>query len=174
VTDTSAVSIKLDGVPVYYAANLSVLTYRFNSANPKMIIDYTPDLSDGSHSLTISSMNSLSVKAADVSKDFEVSSEPKIMDLYNYPNPFKNDTYFTFKLTQIPDQLKIRIYTVAGRLIKQFSLTSENLNYDFNRIYWDGRDEDGDLVANGVYLYKVIMSANGKTQSLTQKLAVVR
>ncbi|MGA8264249.1 MAG: FlgD immunoglobulin-like domain containing protein, partial [Ignavibacteriaceae bacterium] len=133
-----------------------------------------PELSDGSHSLTISSMNSLSVKAPDVNKDFAVSSEPKILDLYNYPNPFSSDTYFTFKLTQIPDQLKIRIFTVAGRLIKQFTLNSSNLNYDFNRIYWDGRDADGDPVANGVYLYKVIMSANGKVQSLTQKLAIVR
>ncbi len=174
VTDTSAISIKLDNEPVYYATNSSVLTYRFNSTNPKMVVEYSPELSDGSHSLTISSMNSLSVKAPDVNKDFAVSSEPKILDLYNYPNPFSSDTYFTFKLTQIPDQLKIRIFTVAGRLIKQFTLNSSNLNYDFNRIYWDGRDADGDPVANGVYLYKVIMSANGKVQSLTQKLAIVR
>ena len=139
-----------------------------------MVIDYSPKLNDGSHSLEISSTNSLSVKAMDVNKQFVVSSEPKILDLYNYPNPFSSDTYFTFKLTKIPDQLKIRIFTVAGRLIRQFTLAPSRLNYDFNRIYWDGRDADGDLVANGVYLYKVIMTANGKAQSLTQKLAVVR
>ena len=174
VTDTSAISIKLDDVPVYYATNASLLRYKFNSANPKMVVEYSPELSDGSHSLKISSMNSLSVKAPDINIDFTVSSVPKILYLYNYPNPFSSDTYFTFKLTQIPDQLKIRIFTVAGRLIKQFTLNPYNLNYGFNRIYWDGRDQDGDLVANGVYLYKVVMSANGKVQSLTQKLAVVR
>ena len=139
-----------------------------------MVVEYSPELNDGSHSLEISSMNSLAIKAPDVIKNFAVTSEPKLLDLYNYPNPFSSDTYFTFKLTQIPDQLKIRIFTVAGRMIKQFTLNPSNLNYDFNRIYWDGRDQDGDLVANGVYLYKVIMTANGKVQSLTQKLAIVR
>ncbi len=174
VTDTAAVSIELDNVPVYYFGNSSVLTYKFNSANPKMVVEYSPQLNDGNHSLKISAMNSLSIKSTDINKEFVVSSDPKILDLYNYPNPFSNDTYFTFKLTQIPNEIKIKIYTVAGRLIKEFILHSNRLNYDFNRIYWDGRDADGDLVANGVYLYKVIMSTEGKVQSLTQKLAVVR
>jgi flagellar hook assembly protein FlgD len=109
-----------------------------------------------------------------LTKESTVSSEPKILDLYNYPNPFSGYTYFTFKLTQIPDELKIKIYTVAGRLIREFILNSAKLNYDFNRIYWDGRDQDGDLVGNGVYLYKAIITSDGKTRSLTQKLAVVR
>jgi len=41
-------------------------------------------------------------------------------------------------------------------------------------IYWDGRDEDGDTIANGVYLYKVIMKAGEKSEEVTQKLAIVK
>jgi flagellar hook assembly protein FlgD len=48
------------------------------------------------------------------------------------------------------------------------------LNYDFNRIEWDGRDEDGSLIANGVYLYKVIVKKGSDVITATQKLAVVR
>jgi len=174
ITDTSAITIKLNNDPIYYAQNQSVLTYKFNSANPKMVVNYKPQLEDGNYSLSITGRNNAGNQANNLTKDFSVSSEPKIIELYNYPNPFSSDTYFTFKLTQIPDELKIKIFTVAGRLIKYFNLNPAKLNYDFNRIHWDGRDQDGDLIANGVYLYKAIMTIGGKTQTLTQKLAVMR
>ena len=94
--------------------------------------------------------------------------------MYNYPNPTNGVTYFTFKLTQIPDEIKIKIYTIAGRLIKEIRTPRANLNYDFNKIYWNGRDEDGDEIANGVYLYKVILTSGDKTQNVIQKLAIVK
>ncbi|MCW9065746.1 MAG: T9SS type A sorting domain-containing protein, partial [Ignavibacteriaceae bacterium] len=92
----------------------------------------------------------------------------------NYPNPTSGETYFTFKLTQIPENISIKIFTIAGRLIKEIDLASSELKFDFNKIYWDGRDEDGDPIANGVYIYKVIMHAGDTTQDITQKLAVVK
>ncbi len=174
VTDTSAITIKLNNDPVFYSQNQTALSYSFNSANPKMVVKYKPHLEDGNYSLSVTGKNNAGNQANQLTKEFTVSSEPKILDLYNYPNPFSGYTYFTFKLTQIPDELKIKIYTVAGRLIREFILNSAKLNYDFNRIYWDGRDQDGDLVGNGVYLYKAIITSDGKTRSLTQKLAVVR
>ena len=53
-------------------------------------------------------------------------------------------------------------------------LKSTKLNYDFNMIYWDGRDQDGDLLANGTYLYKVILQSGNTTKSLIQKLVIIR
>ena len=70
--------------------------------------------------------------------------------------------------------MKIKIYTIAGRLIKEIKIPAVDLSYDFNKIYWDGRDEDGDIIANGVYLYKVILTAEDKTEDVIQKLAIVR
>jgi len=98
----------------------------------------------------------------------------QLLNVYNYPNPFKDETYFTFKLTQIPDELKIKVYTIAGRMIKEFILSSSELKYDFNRILWDGRDADSDLVAHGVYLYKVISKKGSESSETIQKLAIVR
>jgi flagellar hook assembly protein FlgD len=83
-------------------------------------------------------------------------------------------SHFTFKLTQIPEEIKIKIFTIAGRLVKELKLSSADLKYDFNKIYWNGRDADGDILANGVYLYKVIMKAGDKTEDVTQKLDIVR
>ena len=96
------------------------------------------------------------------------------MEVYNYPNPFSNETYFTFKLSQIPEEMKIRIYTIAGRMIKEITRKSSELNYDLNKIYWDGKDEDGDHIANGTYLYKMIMKNADKVESVTQKLSKVK
>ena len=96
------------------------------------------------------------------------------MEVYNYPNPFANETYFTFRLSQIPEEVKIRIYTIAGRMIKEIVKKSSELNYDLNKIYWNGRDEDGDAIANGTYLYKMIMKNADKVESVTQKLVIVK
>ncbi|MDZ7623238.1 MAG: T9SS type A sorting domain-containing protein [Ignavibacteriaceae bacterium] len=103
-------------------------------------------------------------------------NENDITDMYNYPNPFARTTHFTFILKgqNKPDELDIKIYTIAGRLIRDIKLSPTDLITNFNKIYWDGRDEDGDEVGNGVYLYKVIAKFPDKTKTITQKLAKVR
>ncbi|MBN2030480.1 type IX secretion system sortase PorU [bacterium] len=86
---------------------------------------------------------------------FEVVSrgDLKIDDVLNYPNPFETSTHFTFKLSQGAD-VEIKIFTVDGQLIRVMDdiLGEPGLNV----IFWDGRDDVGDELANGVYLYKVI------------------
>ncbi len=176
ITDTSDISILLNNNPVYYSNNTSVLSYQFNPANPKFVVNYSPHLTDGNYNLTVTGKNALGkiVDSTGITKNFSVSNQFQILDVYNYPNPFPSGTYFTFKLPQLPDELDILIYTVAGRLIKQIKVYSPQLNYDFNKIYWDGRDEDGDLLANGVYFYKIIIKRAGATNNVIQKLAIVR
>jgi len=176
LTDTSSISITLNDQPVYYLNSSASLTYQFNSSNPKMVVNYTPSLQDGEYTLQVIGKNTAgnSTEPVILTKNFIVQNEPHILYVYNYPNPFSGYTYFTFKLTQIPDELKIYIYTIAGRLIKIITKNSSQLKYDFNTIYWDGRDEDGDLLANGVYLYKIIMKKGNKTDNVIQKLAIVR
>ncbi len=136
-------------------------------------ISYNPTLEDGDYLLTvIADDNSGNTDSSDIY--FVVSSETKLHQVYNYPNPFANETYFTFRLSQIPDEVKIRIYTIAGRLIKEITKKSSELNYDLNKILWDGRDEDGDVIANGTYLYKMIIKDADKIESVTQKLVILK
>ncbi len=175
ITDTTALSIRFDDKPLYYADNQN-LTYQFNANNPKMVVQYTPHLTDGDYSINLLAKNAAGNfnDSAGVTKTFTVLSDTKLLFVYNYPNPFSGETYFTFKLTQIPDELKINVYTVAGRLVKVIQRNSSELNSDFNRIYWDGKDQDGDLLANGVYFYRMYIKKNDKTESVTQKLAIIR
>ncbi|MFZ1518321.1 MAG: type IX secretion system sortase PorU, partial [Ignavibacteriaceae bacterium] len=98
-----------------------------------------------------------------------------IRDIYNYPNPFSEKTQFTFQQNlSKPIDVKIKIYSIAGRLIKE--IEQSNINDRFVVIDWDGRDEDGDQLANGTYLYKLIIkSIDGEfNKSVLGKLAVIK
>ncbi len=90
---------------------------------------------------------------------FTVSSTNGIEHVMNYPNPFKDKTDFTFVLrSDSPADLKIIVYTIAGRKIR--TLIPASLRAGLNIVEWDGRDERGNEVGNGTYLYRVVI--NGK------------
>jgi hypothetical protein len=171
-TDTSSVQVYLDGER-YYS---NQLTYSYDSIERKIEIILETKLSKGEHNLRIYTKDAFGRISNQpvVDKYFKVTNDLELQNVYNYPNPFSKETYFTFILTQIPDEVQIKIYTVAGRLIKEFKLSSSELTTNFNKIFWDGRDEDGDLIGNGVYLYKVIAKKGDRVTSIIQKLAVVR
>lgn len=169
--DTTAFRFYIDGVRKY---RNEIDSSVFDTINRKITYYYKPILQDGEHFIRITGTNIIGNLENGYQKNFVVSSEAKVLNVYNYPNPFAENTYFTFKLTQIPDEITINIYTVAGRLIKKININGSELNIDFNRVFWDGKDEDGDEIANGVYFYKMIMKANGKTETITQKFAKVK
>lgn len=174
ISDTGHIQLFLNNKRI--SLSNKEISYSFSSSNPKFVVDYKPALSDGAYTLKVIGTNSTGqvIDSTGVVRQFLVSAQAQLLYVYNYPNPFSSETYFTFKLTQIPDELKIKIFTVSGRMIKELAVPHGNLNYDFNRIEWDGRDDDGDLVANGVYLYKVIIKKGTETIQAIQKLAVVR
>ena len=174
ITDTSHIQMYMNNKRI--SLNSSDVNFSYSDNNPKFVVSYKPTLGDGTYTLRVLGTNATGqfIDSAGVVRKFIVSNQAQLLYVYNYPNPFSNETYFTFKLTQIPDQLKIKIFTISGRLIKELIVLPSSLNYDFNRIEWDGRDEDGDLAANGVYLYKVIMKRGSETIQATQKLAIVR
>jgi len=145
--------------------------------NSQSTIKWNPKLPDGKHTLEILAKDA-SGNFFDTTSSrtfFYVFNTPDLKNVYNYPNPFKEDTYFTFELSSIlPQQLYIRIYTVAGRLINSLDIPQNLLKTGFNRVYWNGRDYDGDEVANGVYFYKIVAKINDVIKTETQKLAKVK
>jgi len=68
----------------------------------------------------------------------------------------------------------VKIYTVSGRLIKELNKT--NITDKFVSLQWDGKDNDGDAIANGTYIYKIfIKSEDGVfSKSTTGKLAKLK
>lgn len=176
ITDTSKIQIFLNNRREYFANKLNTISYNYSSTNPKMVVNYNPELVDGDYTLKVIGKNATDqiIDSAGVVRKFSIKNELQLINAYNYPNPFKNETYFTFKLTQIPDELRILIFTIAGRKIKEIKFHSSELRYDFNRIHWDGRDADGDLSANGIYFYKIISQKGNEKTEITQKLSIIR
>jgi hypothetical protein len=172
VNDTSAVQIYLDGKRIYSES----LTFDYDTIDRRINIQYQTKFEKGEHNLRVFLKDAFGriPSQPTIDKYFKVTSNLELQNVYNYPNPFSNGTYFTFVLTQVPEEVQIKIYTIAGRLIKEFKLSSAELSTNFNKVFWDGRDEDGDLLGNGVYLYKVIAKKGEQVQTTIQKLAVVR
>jgi len=102
---------------------------------------------------------------------FVVSDVNGLEHVMNYPNPFKDKTDFTFVLkSDAPADVKIVVYTIAGRKIR--TLTPTELRAGLNMVEWDGRDERGNDVANGTYLYRVVL--NGKNGDNTSQAVTER
>ncbi len=133
-------------------------------------ITYQPDLlEDGLYNLRVqatdASGNTSGAQPYEI--NFEVINASTITHFYPYPNPFSTNTRFVFTLTgtEIPDQLKIQIMTVSGKVVREITqdeIGSVRIGHNISSYAWDGRDEFGDELANGVYLYRVIVLSDGK------------
>ncbi|GAB4179583.1 MAG: type IX secretion system sortase PorU [Calditrichia bacterium] len=147
----------------------------------KGVIEYTlPPMSTGRHTLKLRIWDNLN-NVSEYETHFEVisaegqSSNLVLRNVVNYPNPMTQDTWFTFSLLNSePDAtVKINIYTLTGRLIRSIE-TILSAPQGFQKIYWDGRDEEGDYLANGVYLYKVIVDNGAEKKSKIEKLMILK
>ncbi len=173
--DTSYFTIVHQNIPLRFSN--PDLNYVIEQNPNKMTITWTPELEDGRHTLEVLAKDASGnfFDSTSSRSIFNVFSETELREVFNYPNPFKIQTHFTFELRgTLPDEFLIKVYTVAGRLIRHISLPQSRLQIGFNKISWDGRDQDGDELGNGVYFYKVIAKFPDKTQVKTQKLAKVK
>jgi len=105
------------------------------------------------------------------STDVELVDETVIPDDYrlgqNYPNPFNPTTMISFSLAARAD-VSLDVYNLLGR--KVTSLVDKNLSAGDYRVEWDGTDFNGNLVASGIYFYR--MQAGDKV--LTRKMILVK
>jgi len=76
----------------------------------------------------------------------------------NYPNPFNPETWIPYQLAESADNVTIRIFDAKGQLVPTFHLGYKDAGMYLNRgraVYWNGRNEAGEAVANGVYFYQL-------------------
>ncbi|MBV6645331.1 MAG: hypothetical protein KI790_07765 [Cyclobacteriaceae bacterium] len=133
-------------------------------------VRYDPGpLEDGQYGFRVEATDESGNSIGDVPYEinFEVISESSITHFYPYPNPFSSSTRFVFTLTgsEIPDQLKIQIMTVSGRIVREITqdeIGAIHIGNNITDYAWNGTDEFGDELANGVYLYRVITRINGE------------
>lgn len=132
---------------------------------------FTPDLlEDGVYDLIVQAQDRSSNESGmiDYTISFEVINRATITNVLNYPNPFSTSTRFVFTLTgnEVPDLFTIQIMTITGKVVREITkeeLGNIHVGRNITDYAWDGMDEFGDPLANGVYLYRVITRLNGES-----------
>jgi hypothetical protein len=77
--------------------------------------------------------------------------------LPNYPNPFNPETWIPFDLADA-GEVTIYIYDAAGMQVRRFDLGNRSpgtYHTQSDAVRWDGRNEQGESVGSGVYLYEI-------------------
>ncbi len=141
-----------------------------DASSKKFKIIYDGDFElDGMYRLLVQGTDESGNISGDFNYDieFEVDHNSSITHLMNYPNPFSTQTQFVFTLTGsvIPDEFTIQILTISGKVVREITvdeLGPIQIGRNITEYRWDGRDEYGDVLANGVYLYHVITKINGE------------
>ncbi len=111
--------------------------------------------------------------------DFEVTDNAEIglSHVLNYPNPFTTSTEFFFEHNQSCTTLdaQVQIYTVSGRLVKTINKTVNAQGFRSEGIPWDGKDDFGDQLAKGVYVYRIIVEMpDGTRGDKVEKLVLLK
>ena len=99
---------------------------------------------------------------------FEVINKPMISNMLNYPNPFTTSTAFVFTVTgnEVPQNIKIEVMTITGKIVREITkdeLGPLHIGRNITDFKWDGTDQYGQKLANGIYLYRVVTNLNGKS-----------
>lgn len=92
--------------------------------------------------------------------------------LWNYPNPFRLETWIPYRLAENA-YVTVTIYDRSGHLIRALSLGRQAAAiYEsrFKAAYWDGRNELGERVANGVYFYHL----SAGDYSVTKRMVILK
>jgi hypothetical protein len=174
--DTSLISLQVrfpdQSIRTYYFGD----TMHFNPANLSTgentaSIDFMPYfVEDGEYELIVTGKDVMGNKAGEFNYRtvFTVINKPMISNLLNYPNPFTTSTAFVFTLTgnQIPQNMRIQILTITGKIVREITkdeLGPIHVGRNITAYQWDGTDQYGGQLANGVYIYRVLTNLNGKS-----------
>ena len=88
--------------------------------------------------------------------------------LQNYPNPFKPETWIPYELSQ-DSAIKLSIYDAGGQLVRWMEVGFQEAGIYSSRekaIYWDGKSQDGERVASGVYFYSLELGEESQTRRM--------
>lgn len=176
--DTSLLTVQVrfpDGALRRYFFNNDTLQFFAAGQAPNndntATINFRPYfLADGEYELIVSGKDRSENAAGNIEYRvvFEVINKPMISNMLNYPNPFTTSTAFVFTITgsEVPQNIKIEIMTVTGRIVREITkdeLGPLNIGRNITQFKWDGTDQYGDKLANGIYLYRVVTNLNGKS-----------
>jgi hypothetical protein len=100
-----------------------------------------------------------------------------LTNVLNYPNPFVNYTQFWFSHNHPfePLDVQVQIFTITGKVIKTINQVVNTDGFLSREISWDGKDDFGDRIGKGVYIYKLTVksSLTNKKSEKIEKLVIL-
>ena len=153
----------------------------FNSPSRGSIAFQLPELTVGSHTLTLKAFDMFD-NSSEKTISFYVTGYPPltVKNVVNAPNPMSDWTSFLFQPQQSYGgsmEVQIRIYNLNGILVRTLSSNyNESLiSSVMPPLSWDGTDANGKKLNNGIYPYKIIFRGkNGAYNETSQKLVILR
>ena len=180
LSDTSLVSVQVqypDGSLHNYKFNTDTLRFTpaTSGSNNVAVVDFTPAFTTqynpqgDVYTLIVTGKdpqgNTAGLTPYRVS--FKIINKPMISNMLNYPNPFTTSTAFVSTITgsEVPQNIKIQILTITGKVVRE--ITKEELGplhvgTNITEFKWNGTDQYGQRLGNGVYLYRVVTTLNGR------------
>jgi len=136
-----------------------------------------PGLKPGPHTMKIKAWDVLN-NSNEVAMEFIVSNDEELVisHVLNYPNPFTTSTHFWFEHNKpgLDLQVKLQVFTLTGRVIKTIKQTINTIGNRSSELEWNGKDDYGDRIGRGVYLYKLsVTSENKQKKEYTGKLVIL-
>lgn len=136
------------------------------------------ELEPGEHNLVVKVWD-VNNNSSEARLDFVVKQKEDLSldHVLNYPNPFTTRTEFYFEHNQACDALEaqIQVFTVSGRLVKTINQIVHTEGFRSEGIAWDGRDDFGDQLAKGVYVYRLSVKApDGSADEKLEKLVILK
>lgn len=140
--------------------------YRFN------------DLAEGPHTLSLKAWDTFN-NSSETSTEFVVASSAELAldHVLNYPNPFTTYTEFFFEHNRPCTTLgvQLQVFTVSGRVVKTINRQVACNGFRSEALPWDGRDDFGDKLGRGVYVYRLSVSTpDGERAEKFEKLVILR
>ncbi|MBO4645018.1 MAG: type IX secretion system sortase PorU [Bacteroidales bacterium] len=135
------------------------------------------NLSLGSHKLKVRAWDILNNVSEGELEFVVVSDEGLTLDhVLNYPNPFTTRTAFYFEHNRPGEMLDIliTIYTISGKVVRTLEASQCTQGFRSEPIYWDGRDDFGDIIGKGTYLYRIrVRDSQGQQAEKIEKLVIL-
>lgn len=187
-TDLDKISLTLDGRVL--KANQDFVVIDSTVTPTTMNIRVEPDLSAGKHQLC----GQLTDRLGNIGRactSFEVETGLSVRIYGNYPNPFEGETFLAYEIrgASVVDEVELKFYTTSGKLIRTFRSpstvpteeasfmkggTGQPTSLGYHEAWWDGTDEEGYPVANGVYFYKLRVRQKDDVVEQTGTIARIR
>jgi hypothetical protein len=167
--DPTPILLSQEEVKWYSATDTSDFKVEFRPVN----------LSNGKYILRVEAEDSRKNGSGSVPYEIEfiVKDETTISITDPFPNPFTNEVNFKIVISgnNLPEAFDMQLISVNGKLIGHYGgNSSSTFHIGTNEFTWDGTDPNGNVLSNGVYIYKMMVSLGGNLVEKIGKLVLVR